>query len=143
MTPSIECPSPFTFPMQAWCLGYGVVYQLSSQLLASAQSVDGALARGAGHIRLPGTLPVAVTARAQLWHEVLALVALQEQHQQDRVASPVMSLQDVAAHVLDSKVIELVVEVLLTNTRPINITVRGAAPSFVLILLLTALFCKR
>jgi hypothetical protein len=133
--------------MQAWCLGYGVVYQLSSQLLASAQSVDGALARGAGHIRLPGTLPVAVTARAQLWHEVLALVALQEQHQQDRVASPVMSLQDVAAHVLDSKVIELVVEVLLTNTRPINITVRGAASlgtaACVLILLLAALFCKR
>jgi hypothetical protein len=108
------------------------VYQLASQLLASAQSVDDALARGAGHIRLPAILPMAVAARADLWHEVLALVALQHRQQvaeeqgtggRDGMRTGLATLQDVATHVLDSKIVELVVEVLLTNTRAINITV--------------------
>ena len=108
------------------------MYQLASQLLASAQSVDDALARGAGHIRLPAILPMAVAARADLWHEVLALVAMQHRQQaaeeqgtggRDGLRTGLATLQDVATHVLDSKIVELVVEVLLTNTRAINITV--------------------
>ena len=49
------------FCAQNWSLGYGVVYQLVAQLLASAQHVDECLKAGSAHVRMaPGTVHTAL-----------------------------------------------------------------------------------
>ena len=129
------------------------MYQYSAQLLSWAQATDATLKAGTAHVRLSRGLPISVTARAELWSEVLSLVRLQavaahhaaaESHASPsspradalsprsgrpfspHVSSQALNLlvqQNIVSHVMDSKALELCIDVLLANTRAVHITV--------------------
>ena len=63
---------------------------------------------------------IAVAARSALWLELLSLVRLQAVGGDEAA----LLQQHVHSHILDSKIIELVLDVLLSNVRPVSITVR-------------------
>ncbi len=136
----IAFPDCTPLSLQVWSLGYGIVYQFTAQLLASAQQTHDVLVADTAHIRLTGNLPPALASRRFLWSAILSMLRLQSGEDSGEhigsgtpgdaadvdgdVTRAFTAGQQVMDHIVDSKVLTLCVEVLLSSSTPLHVTVR-------------------